>query len=98
METGPGVTSVMNICALGGSVATPNAGLKANVVEVTSLEELDALGSKNIKGKELKSFPSQYIHKYCIHIWFKMVAKILYTQNHDRVEKKYVRYSEKWEM
>ena len=51
METGPGVTSVMNICALGGSVATPNAGLKANVVEVSSLEELDALGSKNIKGK-----------------------------------------------
>ena len=51
METGPGVTSVMNICALGGSVATPNAGLKANVVEVTSLEELDSLGSKNIKGK-----------------------------------------------
>jgi hypothetical protein len=51
METGPGVTSVMNICALGGSVATPNAGLKANVVEVSSLEELDSLGSKNIKGK-----------------------------------------------
>ncbi len=51
METGPGVTSVMNICALGGSVATPNAGLKANVIEVSSLEELDALGSKNIKGK-----------------------------------------------
>ena len=51
METGPGVTSVMNICALGGSVATPNAGIKANVIEVSSLEELDSLGSKNIKGK-----------------------------------------------
>ncbi len=51
METGPGITSIMNVCALGGSVATSNAGLKANVVEVTTLEELAVLGRENIEGK-----------------------------------------------
>ncbi len=43
-------TSV-NICALGGSVATPSKGIKAEVVEVKTFEELDQLGEKNIKGK-----------------------------------------------
>jgi hypothetical protein len=51
METGPGITSIMNICALGGSVATPNAGLKANIVEVQGLQELATLGRENIEGK-----------------------------------------------
>ncbi len=39
------------ICALGGSVATPKAGLNANVIEVKSLEELAALGEAKVKGK-----------------------------------------------
>ncbi len=40
-----------SICALGGSVATPINGIYAEVIEVKSFEELDALGEKNIKGK-----------------------------------------------
>ena len=39
------------ICALGGSVATPKKGLQANIIEVQSLEELQALGSAKVKGK-----------------------------------------------
>ena len=39
------------ICALGLSVATPKEGLTANVIEVKSLEELNALGSDKVKGK-----------------------------------------------
>lgn len=39
------------ICALGGSVATPKGGLKAQVIEVQGLEDLEALGEVNIKGK-----------------------------------------------
>jgi len=41
----------VNICALGGSVATPAKGLQAEVIEVKTFEELDQLGEKNIKGK-----------------------------------------------
>jgi carboxypeptidase Q len=39
------------IAALGMSVATPKAGITANVIEVHSLKELDALGAAAIKGK-----------------------------------------------
>lgn len=39
------------IAALGMSVATPTAGIAANIVEVKSLAELDVLGESNIKGK-----------------------------------------------
>ncbi len=39
------------ICAIGMSVATPRAGITANVVEVRSLEELKTLGESVIKGK-----------------------------------------------
>ena len=38
------------ICALGFSIATPNAGILAEVLEVSSLEEAKALGNK-MKGK-----------------------------------------------
>ncbi len=41
----------LNICALGGSVATSVKGIKAEVIEVQNFEELDKLGEKNIKGK-----------------------------------------------
>lgn len=46
-----GETTVMNICALGGSVATNPLGLKAEVVEVHNFEELEALGKSVIEGK-----------------------------------------------
>lgn len=51
VETAPGVTTNVPICALGGSVATPLGGTKAKVVEVKTLEELKTLGEAEIKGK-----------------------------------------------
>jgi carboxypeptidase Q len=51
IETKPGETTNVNICALGGSVATPALGIKANVIEVHSLEELTTLGREKIEGK-----------------------------------------------
>tara|TARA_B100001939_G_C16931307_1_gene614003 strand:- start:157 stop:1560 length:1404 start_codon:yes stop_codon:yes gene_type:complete len=51
IETGPGVTFNVPITALGGSVATPSVGLKAEVVEVQNFEELAVLGRENIDGK-----------------------------------------------
>lgn len=36
----------LSVCALGGSIATPESGLAAKVVEVKSFEELKALGKK----------------------------------------------------
>lgn len=51
IETGPGITNNVPICALGGSVATPNGGLKANVIEVKAIDELAQLGREKITGK-----------------------------------------------
>ena len=51
IETAPGMTTTVPICALGGSVATPDGGLKAELVEVKSFDELDALGKDKIAGK-----------------------------------------------
>lgn len=51
IETAPGITFNVPITALGGSVATPSVGLKAPVIEVQGIEELKALGRKNIEGK-----------------------------------------------
>jgi len=39
------------ICALGGSIATPAAGITAGVIEVKSFEELAKLGKEKVKGK-----------------------------------------------
>ncbi|MDB5131610.1 MAG: peptidase [Mucilaginibacter sp.] len=41
----------VSICALGMSIATPNDGITANIIEVYSLKELDSLGESAIKGK-----------------------------------------------
>lgn len=38
------------VCALGGSIATPKTGITAEVIEVKSIKELEALGEK-LKGK-----------------------------------------------
>jgi hypothetical protein len=51
IETAPGISSVVNVCALGGSVATPDGGLKAEVIEVKGIEELSQLGREAIEGK-----------------------------------------------
>jgi hypothetical protein len=51
IESAPGEITTVNICALGGSVATPALGLKANVIEVQGIEELESLGREKIEGK-----------------------------------------------
>ncbi|MGF1560158.1 MAG: M28 family peptidase [Flavobacteriaceae bacterium] len=51
IETSPGNTSNVPICALGGSVPTGGRGIKANVIEVGGIEELEALGKEKISGK-----------------------------------------------
>jgi hypothetical protein len=45
------IINEVNICALGGSVATAKDGISANVVEVKTFEELAILGTEKIKGK-----------------------------------------------
>ena len=51
IESSPGNTINVNVCSLGGSIATPTGGIRANGVEVESIEELESLGEKNINGK-----------------------------------------------
>ncbi len=51
IETAPGISSVTDVCALGGSVATPDGGLKAEVIEVQGLEDLARYGREQIEGK-----------------------------------------------
>ncbi|MCL6265219.1 M20/M25/M40 family metallo-hydrolase [Flagellimonas myxillae] len=50
IETKPGLTTNVPICALGGSVATPEGGVKAKVVEVQGIEDLEKLGREKIEG------------------------------------------------
>ncbi|SHI48222.1 Peptidase family M28 [Arenibacter nanhaiticus] len=51
IESAPGITNNVAIRALGGSVATPFGGLKAEVIEVQSIEALKGLGRERIEGK-----------------------------------------------
>ena len=51
IETSPGNTINVPVCALGGSIATPLAGIRAEVIEVQDFEELKALGEDKVKGK-----------------------------------------------
>lgn len=46
-----GTTQKVVLTALGGSVATPDAGLTADIVVVNSFEELTALGRDKVAGK-----------------------------------------------
>lgn len=41
----------VNICALGGSVGTGKKGIRAQVVEVKGLDELEKLGREKVEGK-----------------------------------------------
>ena len=43
-------TEKLSVCALGGSTGTPKEGIKAKVIEVSSFEELEKLGTEKIKG------------------------------------------------
>lgn len=51
IEIEHGKTINVNICALGGSIATSALGTKANLIEVHSIEELKTLGKEKIEGK-----------------------------------------------
>src|SRR6056300_472738 len=51
VETSPGNTFNVPICALGGSISTPALGLKAPIVEVMGIEGLEKVGRANIEGK-----------------------------------------------
>lgn len=65
--TGPGMSMNVPVCALGGSIATPASGLRAQVVEVHSFEELEALGEENVKGKFVffnRPMPAELINTF----------------------------------
>ena len=51
IETIPGNTTVVKICALGGSMATPFGGLKANLIEANGIEALKKLKREDVEGK-----------------------------------------------
>ena len=51
IETSPGNTINVPVCALGGSISTPLTGIRAEVVEVQDFKELKALGEEQVKGK-----------------------------------------------
>ncbi len=51
IETEPGITTNVPICALGGSVPTPVGGIKASIIEVQGIEDLRELGTSQIEGK-----------------------------------------------
>ena len=69
IETSPGVSSIANICALGGSVATPYGGLKAKVVEVKSFDELKILGREKIEGNIVFYNRPMHASKLKYHFW-----------------------------
>ena len=65
--TGPGMSINVPVCALGGSVATPAVGLRAQVIEVYDFDELEALGEKNIRGKFVfynRAMPADLINTF----------------------------------
>lgn len=51
IESKPGLTTHVNICALGGSVETPGGGVRAQVVEVQGIEALKTLSRDQVEGK-----------------------------------------------
>lgn len=51
IETAPGKTMPVNLCALGGSVSTPPQGLKAELIEVQGIEDLKVLNRADVEGK-----------------------------------------------
>ena len=51
VQPSEGPTTTVNITALGGSVATPETGLRAEVIEVQGIEDLARYGKEQIEGK-----------------------------------------------
>jgi len=68
VETEFGKFSV-NICALGGSIATPEEGIFAEIIEVQSIKEVEELGDK-VKGKIVfynRAMPATTIETYAAY-------------------------------
>ena len=56
----------LSILGAGGTVSTPKDGITAEVVEVSSLDEVDELGRENVEGKIVfynKAFNQRYINQ-----------------------------------
>ena len=56
----------LSILGAGGTVSTPKEGITAEVVEVSSLDEVDELGRENVEGKIVfynKAFNQRYINQ-----------------------------------
>ncbi|MBL7472268.1 M20/M25/M40 family metallo-hydrolase [Robertkochia sediminum] len=51
IESAPGKITPVNICALGGSVATPEGGLRSGIIEVNGIAELQTLSKEQVEGK-----------------------------------------------
>ncbi len=51
IETSPGNTINVPVCALGGSVATPIVGIRAEVIEVDGIDSLKKMSKKDVAGK-----------------------------------------------
>ncbi len=70
--------TVVRICSLGGSIATPDSGIKAGVVEVKSFDELEKLGNK-VSGKMVFfNVPFDQKHIRTFHAYSE-VAKYRYS-------------------
>ena len=67
VQTQGGPTNTVNILALGGSVATPETGLRAKVLEVQGIEDLAHYGKEQIQGKIVffnRPMPADLIHTF----------------------------------
>ncbi len=60
-----GIRHELNICALGGSIGTPEEGVRGTVIEVKGIEDLKALGEEKIKGNIV--FFNRPMEKTLIH-------------------------------
>ena len=67
VKTGPGSTRNVNITALGGSVATGEGGVMAEVIEVQGIEQLNEYGKEQIEGKIVfynRPMRADFIHTF----------------------------------
>ena len=68
--------AIMNVCALGGSIGTPNAGITAKVIEVKGLGQLAKMNPADIKGKIVfYSEPFDQAYRETFNAYGKAVAQ-----------------------
>lgn len=65
-----GTKRQLNLCALGNSVGTGISGVKAEIIEVTSMNQFSELGEKKIKGKIVfVNIPMNPTYLYTFHAY-----------------------------